>query len=160
MTKSEGSPKSKCRNESRAPFRISGFVILSSFVPALRDHSSFKQWIRQHSVFLACTLRASPIPKGLCPPAQGSEERATLGVPWRSGFNPERVVPTPFPVQTQQGGASTLSGLSHSLGPFPRVARSSQPWALGWNPCGILARMPIGTDAFKVQFPTPHSALQ
>src|SRR6266702_5327486 len=27
----------------------------------------------------SCTLHASSIPKGLCPPAQGCEERATLG---------------------------------------------------------------------------------
>ena len=32
-----------------------------------------------------------PTPTGLCPPAQGCEERATLGVQSRHVFNPERV---------------------------------------------------------------------
>src|SRR5438270_1734632 len=76
--------------------------------------------------------------KGLCPPAQGCEERATLG-------NRARALPT-------------LKGLRHCSvvigrpdiwvhNPFrvefvpsspPRVARSSQPWALRRNPFGIL----------------------
>src|SRR5436190_24197662 len=35
----------------------------------------------------------SPIPKGLCPPAQGCEERATLGKCPRVPLNSEGVVP-------------------------------------------------------------------
>src|SRR6266852_5950678 len=84
------------------------------------------------------------IPKGFRPKAQGCEERATLGVQWRRGFNPGRVADPPFRFETKQGSAATLSGLSHSLRPSPRVARSSQPWARGHNPFGI-------EDACKVQ---------
>src|SRR5438067_796952 len=74
-----------------------------------------------------------PILKGLCPSAQGCEERATLG--------------------DDDGVNSTLKGLRRCLavlevektwrrnpfrvgkvrGRFPRVARSSQPWALSRN---------------------------
>src|SRR6266446_10866976 len=67
----------------------------------------------------SCTLYASlamvvraRIPKGFRPKAQGCEERATLGVQWWRGFNPERVVAPPFPLETEQGRATTLSGLS------------------------------------------------
>src|SRR6266849_4151512 len=77
------------------------------------------------------------IPKGFRPKAQGCEERATLGVQWRRGFNPEGVVAPSFPLGTQQGSATTLSGLIRTLGPPPRVARFSQPWAGGHNPFGI-----------------------
>ena len=90
------------------------------------------------------------IPKGFRPKAQGCEERATLGVRRRSSFNPERVVASTFRLKAQQGGATTLSGLSGSLGPFPRVARSSQPWAGGHNPFGI-------EDTSKVHSGLAHS---
>ncbi len=85
------------------------------------------------------------------PEAQGCEERATLGMQWRGGFNPERVVATAFLFRTKQGGGTTLSGLPPSLRPFPRVARSSQPWAGGHNPFGI-------EDACKVQELAPAFA--
>jgi len=39
--------------------------------------------------------------------------------------------------------ATTLSGLARASGPFPRVARPSQPWALGLNPFGILPALPF-----------------
>jgi hypothetical protein len=32
-------------------------------------------------------------------------------------------------------------GVDHSMGPFPRVARSAQPWAVVRNPVGILRQM-------------------
>src|SRR6266849_7082492 len=47
---------------------------------------------RMESECAGCTLHASLIPKGLCPPAQGCEGRATLGDRPEAGDNPERVV--------------------------------------------------------------------
>jgi hypothetical protein len=91
-----------------------------------------------------CTLHASlamgvraRIGKGFRPKAHRREERAILSARWRGGLNPERVLATHFPLRAQKGGATTLSGLSPSLRRFPRVARSSQPWAGGHNPFGI-----------------------
>src|SRR5437016_12165681 len=46
--------------------------------------------------------------------------------------------------ETQWDKAATLSGLSQTSAPFPRVARSSQPWAGGHNPFGIAARPRTG----------------
>src|SRR5438128_1084922 len=58
-----------------------------------------------------CTLHGSSIPKGLSPPAQGCEERATLGLRWRGDVNPERVVPA-FRSSRQRYSDATLSGLA------------------------------------------------
>src|SRR6266446_5186186 len=78
---------------------------------------------------------ASSIPKGLRPPAQGCEQRATLGnhaesVPTLKGFcqlfDPAYSKTAPQPFQ----GCRCLAW-------SPRVARSSQPWALLRNPFGI-----------------------
>jgi len=41
----------------------------------------------------ACTLHAVSIPKGLCPPAQGCEQRATLGKVHHGSINLEEVAP-------------------------------------------------------------------
>src|SRR6266436_3066123 len=89
------------------------------------------------------------IPKGFRPKAQGcpAMREATLGVQWRGGFNPERVVAPPFYVRRgKAAAATTLSGLIPSLRPFPRVASrmAGQPRAGGHNPFGI-------EDACKVQ---------
>src|SRR5438034_6709680 len=70
------------------------------------------------------------IPTGLYRPAQGCEERATLGV--RS----ERI-PTPPGLQQTDGNGCNPVGVGEFFPPGPRVARSSQPWAEGWNPVGI-----------------------
>src|SRR5260370_1047565 len=91
-----------------------------------------------------------PIPKELCRPAQGCEERATLGKGPREGDNPERVVVPPCRARMGTRAATTLSGLNAPRLCTPRVARPSQPWALGRNPFGILVRMPIAKDACKV----------
>src|SRR6266436_4435991 len=98
------------------------------------------------------------IPKGFRPKAQGcpAMREATLGVQWRGGFNPERVVAPPFYVRRgKAAAATTLSGLIPSLRPFPRVASrmAGQPWAGGHNPFGI-------EDACKVQRGLAHSAKQ
>src|SRR5438128_546178 len=44
------------------------------------------------AVASACPLRGFPIPTGLCPPAQGCEERATLGKGAKEIGNPNGVV--------------------------------------------------------------------
>src|SRR5690242_19841019 len=95
-----------------------------------------------------CTLHVFRIPKGLSPPAQGCEERATLGVECRGRSNPERVAAPAFR-PSERKAATTLSGLTRNSGPFPRVARPSQPWALGRNPFGILPRVPDSKAACK-----------
>src|SRR5205814_6227235 len=71
------------------------------------------------------------IPKGFWLKAQGCEERATLG--------PQRAkVPTPTGLwPTTAIFATTPLGLRSLRFGFPRVARSSQPWAGGLNPFGI-----------------------
>ena len=97
---------------------------------------------------LPCTLHVFPIPQGLSPPAQGCEERATLGVECRGRSNPERVAAPAFR-RSERNAATTLSGLARNSGPFPRVARPSQPWALGRNPFGILPRVTDSKDACK-----------
>src|ERR1051325_10668561 len=62
-----------------------------------------------------CNLRAFSIPKGLRPPAQGCEERATLGAKSRYASNPERVAafgpPDTAAAQPFQGG-QTLGAIS------------------------------------------------
>src|ERR1035441_1005079 len=67
----------------------------------------------------------TPIPQGLCPPAQGCEARATLGelrleTPTPTGLRPLRLVPSRNPVGVDLCRAS-----------LPRVARASRPSALG-----------------------------
>jgi len=73
----------------------------------------------------------SPIPKGLCPPAQGCEQRATLGeLRWDA--------PTPMglPASASPLYRRNPVGVDRAR-PFPRVARGSQPWALRRNSFGI-----------------------
>ena len=74
---------------------------------------------------------ACPIPKGLSRPAQGCEERATLG-------NPKRSIPNPIGVVAKIAVAGyNPVGVGTSARCVPRVARSSQPWAWSRNPLGI-----------------------
>ena len=72
-----------------------------------------------------------PILKGLRPPAQGCETRATLGKGEDFLFNPNGVA-----FMDRAGVLQPRWGWKHSVG-IPRVARSSQPWAGGCNPFGI-----------------------
>src|SRR5258706_13575209 len=96
-----------------------------------------------HYLHLASPFR--PIPKGLCPPAQGcllsevlltKEGEATLGQPI------ERTQP-------HRGCASHGRGTAATPLRFPKVARNanlariSQPWTLRQNPFGIPNR-PLG----------------
>ena len=74
----------------------------------------------------------SSIPTGLRHPAQGCEARATLGQPSNIFSNPNGVVSVFYRKMPQP-----LQGCGSS-GHIPRVARASQPWAIGWNPFGIL----------------------
>ena len=79
------------------------------------------------------------IPKGLRPPAQGWRVTPTLGVRAGNGNNANGVVAN---VTRPDGNelAATALRLGMFLGRRPRVARPSQPWALGRNPVGILER--------------------
>ena len=72
-----------------------------------------------------------PIPKGLSPPAQGCEARATLGNPERSFLNPNGVVARVADPSRNPVGVGIFARC------FPKVARPSQPWALSRNPVGI-----------------------
>ncbi len=72
-----------------------------------------------------------PIPKGLCPAAQGCEARATLGVV-------EKQVSTPTELsRLRRIEDATPLGLRRIPLRFPKVARASQPWATGRTPVGI-----------------------
>ncbi len=76
-------------------------------------------------------IQFRPIPKGLRPPAQGCEARATLG----GGRNH---LPTPTGLRSERHSHDTTPlGLSPVPSRFPRVARASQPLALSQNPVGI-----------------------
>src|SRR5580765_8200163 len=72
------------------------------------------------------------IPTGLRHPAQGCEERATLGQTSQMISYPNGVVSV-----LRRNVPQPLQGCNYS-GHTPRVARASQPWAEGWNPFGIL----------------------
>jgi hypothetical protein len=106
-----------------------------------------------------------PIPKGLCPPAQGCELASYPGRHPRSRFQPRRGCAAPVCIPSACGpnprrnvhsipypaaGATpaihagrrctSMAQLLRSWRPhalIPRVARSSQPWAGGRNPFGI-----------------------
>src|SRR5258708_8165333 len=80
------------------------------------------------------------IPKGFRPKAQGCEERATLGRNRGRDLTLKGLRHRVSACWSQPAPATTLSGLTHSRQPFPRVARSSQPWAGGRNPLGIDSR--------------------
>src|SRR6266850_99180 len=95
-------------------------------------------------------LQGSSIPKGLCPPAQGCEERATLGQRCSKIPNPNGVeTPSLRWILTSMGRKPF--GVDKSSMLLPRVARSSafawlrrdesQPWALRRNPFGIEFRV-------------------
>src|SRR2546422_214988 len=75
------------------------------------------------------------IPKGFRHKAQGCEERATLGSCVRSMTTLKGLRPTATAVQR---GRNPVGVVKHRP-PLPRVARSSQPWALLRNPFGILS---------------------
>src|SRR6266566_6886857 len=73
--------------------------------------------MNSESGHLICSAAASDralttIPKGLRPPAQGCEERATLGKTCLERTNPVRVVPVPLHSQVRKIWATTLSGLN------------------------------------------------
>src|SRR6266446_3675538 len=80
--------------------------------------------------------REVSIPTGLCPSAQGCEERTTLGV------RIERI-PTPAGLWQSRGDRCNPVGVGEFFRLGPRVARSSQPWAEGWNPVGIQDSAPL-----------------
>src|SRR2546427_9010278 len=83
--------------------------------------NAFRKFHRRKTELNAGNTGDSAIPKGLCPPAQGCEERATLGE-WPAGcFNPNGVVSrfnrgaaTPlglFPFAAMSQGSSFLATL-------------------------------------------------
>src|SRR5207249_4478639 len=61
--------------------------------------------------------RCAPIPKGLCPPAQGCEERAILGHRPQNVFNRNAVVAIPFS-PTVRGFCHKPVGVAENLIPF------------------------------------------
>ncbi len=76
-----------------------------------------------------------PIPKGLRPPAQGCEARATLG------FGSEGISTATRLWQSLAGSSAYDVGRNRVAvgalrGRGPRVARASQPWAGGRSPVG------------------------
>src|SRR5258708_2157412 len=72
-----------------------------------------------------------PIPNGLCPSAQGCEARATLGKPRQWVSTPKGLWPV------GRDSRRNPIGVVIPIYGEPRVARCSQPWALGRNPFGI-----------------------
>ena len=80
---------------------------------------------------LASPQPPAPIPKGLRPPAQGCEPRATLGKRVREGSTPTGLR------QCAGDGGRNPVGVDAQFRSSPRVARGSQPWALRRNPFGI-----------------------
>ena len=86
--------------------------------------------------------RRTLIPTGLCHPAQGCEERATLGSQATS-LSTLKELRRCFEVLRHSSrprlgkSAATLSGLTRFSSSSPRVARASQPWAEGCDPFGI-----------------------
>jgi len=79
--------------------------------------------------------RRRSIPKGLRPPAQGCEERATLG--HRStNHQPQRGCGNSVFVWRSCDVGRNPVGVVVVFGRFPRVARASQPWALRHSPVG------------------------
>jgi|SRR6266850_2134063 len=109
-------------------------------------------------------LQGSSIPKGLRPPAQGCEERATLGERCWEIHNPNGVA-TASLVSRLASMSRNPVGVGNSSPRLPRVARDSQPWALRRNPVGIefANATPLGfikphlrsQDARRVQRPLP-----
>ena len=77
----------------------------------------------------------TPTPTGLCP----DERRALLQNIERNGMNERHGIE----VELKQEGHNPVGpvGVDHSTGPFPRVARSAQSWAVVRNPVGILRQM-------------------
>src|SRR2546427_12555394 len=106
-------------------------------------------------------LHASSIPKGLCPPAQGGEERATLGVLQRRRFNPEGVV------ACASNGVQARKASGHN--PF-RVGALGQPCIKGSTFLATLGFMSESlwdsswhadaNDPCKVQRAPAHSVTQ
>ena len=72
-----------------------------------------------------------PIPTGLRPPAQGCEPASYPGCSRPGRFNPNGVA------AFRPTHGHNPVGVGRMRAGFPRVARASQPWALGRNPVGI-----------------------
>jgi hypothetical protein len=90
--------------------------------------------------FAKANLSAGSIPKGLRPKAQGCSARATLGRLNRNATTPTGLRPIqPYWLAQRRNPFRVVSFAAVE----PRVAHSSQPWALGRNAVGIL-----GCDQF------------
>jgi len=101
-----------------------GRPILSS----LRDSFSITPQLSLRDIF--------PAPKGLRRKAQGCRHAATLGNR-REGKQPQRGCGS-FGINLRNDGRNPV-GVDNFIVRLPRVARSSQPWALRRNPFGILS---------------------
>lgn len=80
---------------------------------------------------------ALPNPNGIPSPSPGLASRAYPGSVAGNLPNPNGVV-----ARDRCQGAATPSGLREIRGTAPKVARASQPWAVGRNPVGILPHAP------------------
>jgi hypothetical protein len=87
----------------------------------------------------ALHLLSPGIPTGFHHPAQGCEERATLGHRHQKTPTLKGLYPSPAPVPTAEG--SNPFRLDDLWRRTPRVARFSQPWSKGWNPFGVRNRL-------------------
>jgi hypothetical protein len=125
-----------------------------------RPFGTYCAWVPDPNVETLVITHKSDrsIPKGLCNIAQGCEERATLGNGGRSNTTLKGLRRracghwanrrNDFDKGCDEGSdkgarggkheeGTTLSGLRKNPVRLPRVARSSQPWALLRNPFGI-----------------------
>jgi hypothetical protein len=96
--------------------------------------------------------------KGWRHSAQGCERRATLGNGREEPPTLKGLCPPGQPHAAAQAADATLSGLRVRGCAGPRVARSSQPWALRRNPVGI--RKGAGGSAKKNMNGRPTRSLQ
>jgi len=82
---------------------------------------------------------ARSTPTALCPPAQGCEVRATLGSRVVDLIQPQRGCGT----GARRSEGRNPVGVVFDWRTLPKVApRTTQPWAGGRNPVGILRRGP------------------
>src|SRR6266446_3422437 len=124
-------PRANCSPGIRSSRRKEAHIIFGEGGQSLSRNPNRVHCIRTDLAF----PNRSRIPKGFCNKAQGCEERATLGSCVRSMTTLKGLRPT---ATAAQRGHNPVGVVKHRL-LVPRIARSSQPWALLRNPFGILS---------------------